>query len=416
MRKLIFAIALLFVLPQLKAQITYDAGSNTITIEGFPPDMPCSLNNLYMTDKVNGWGKITRKENVYKVNANIVLGHPGSSDSCLQIAGNQSETLLLNGNLTVSPFFVRGVNKKLFWETQKAENLLIIGDRKRPEISGKLIISKGNNLFIGTIRKYKRKLQVGGGLIAFNCKITAPENTRFGGKFVWIHSGAKIILKNSDISRFNGNIYGFYGKNKVVENSVFEDGGGIIAGKCLFLNCTFKNLNNAIVDYGKLDATFDSCVFEGNTRNWRMQYYFGITCIDCKIGNTKLPDIYNTFIRKGETVFPRFISRRHVVVKVVDISGTPVEGVVVTAVSELPGNKLVSNSGVKTGSDGLTPGKESLKALLLTEKIIIATKDKNHPDQKDYSYKIIAEKNGRKVVFNNFKPTKSWQILTLKLK
>ncbi len=414
MRKFRLILFILSATLQLTAQITYDAGSNTITIEGFPPEMPCSLNTLFMTDQMNGWNKIERKDNIFRINANIMLGHPAGTDSCLQIAGNQNEIVHLNGNLIASPFFVKGINKKLFWETYKAKNFLILGNEKRPGVSGRLIVGKGKNLYIGILPEQRGKYQTGGGLICHNSKITASGKSKFGEKFVWFYFNSKVVLKNSGISRFKGSIYGFTGKRMTIDGSVFSGGGGIISGISKFSNCTFKNLNIAIIDYGKLDAVFNNCVFENNKRNWRMRYFYGITCIDCKISKPKLPDIYQATTRKGKTAYPRFISQRHIIVKVVDKSGNPVENAVVTATPVIAGKKLISNNGIKTGKDGMTPGKGSSSALLLTEKMIMATKQRT-PETTIYSYKITAEKNGEKVDMNNFKPVESWQVITLKL-
>lgn len=55
--------------------ITYDAGTNTITITGYTEATPCTFLDIYNADIAGGWGKVTRQcTNQYCIQAKIQIG------------------------------------------------------------------------------------------------------------------------------------------------------------------------------------------------------------------------------------------------------------------------------------------------------------------------------------------------------
>ncbi|UYL64904.1 MAG: hypothetical protein EJNHJLOP_00015 [Methanophagales virus PBV082] len=86
---LMFAFAfLLFGVSSCKAgTITYDAGTNTITVVGFSESSPCTFEDIYQADVANGWGVVSKQ------------GGNQYYFSCkLQIGDDSTETWLIDMN------------------------------------------------------------------------------------------------------------------------------------------------------------------------------------------------------------------------------------------------------------------------------------------------------------------------------
>jgi len=77
----------IFALPKMtEAAITYDAGSNTITVVGDADcgdleSNPCTFEDIYQADQSNGWGKVSKPaEHTYIIDCFIVIGN-GSTET-----------------------------------------------------------------------------------------------------------------------------------------------------------------------------------------------------------------------------------------------------------------------------------------------------------------------------------------------
>ena len=401
------------------AEVTFDASKNTIYIEGFPPDMPCSMKTVYMTNKINGWGKVKfdKKTATYTVDANINIGGNTGVDGCLKLGSSKlpNETLIVNGILTVSPFYIQSLNPEKSWkQTKKNINALIIGDPENPQIKPILKFGKNGNLQIGYLPEYRGKVQFGGELRVYNGTITAA-NDRFGGNVIWFSSYSKVILKNAAISGFKGRLRSISRFAKVY-GTTFSDANILAVRKAEFRNCTFSNMTCAIFDYGGLNAVFTNCVFKDNIRNFSLRYGKGVTCIDCEVGKTKANDNYQMRIFKGQKIFPAFFSKRHVIIKVVDVDGKPIPEAKVSIKCEQQVEGIIENSETVTGENGCTPVKGNKKAVLLTDEIKIATEKTNIPRQNKFTYTISVKANKLSAVIKNFIPAKSWQEVVIKVK
>ena len=67
--------------------ITYDPGTNTITIVGTKDGQPYTFEDIYQADVSNGWGKFTKlSEGVYKTTAKLQFGD-GSSETLFEEKG-----------------------------------------------------------------------------------------------------------------------------------------------------------------------------------------------------------------------------------------------------------------------------------------------------------------------------------------
>jgi len=75
--------------------ISYNAGTNTITITGYTAGTPCTFLDVYNADVAGGWGKVTKQcVNQYCLNAKLVIGDGSTTtwfvDSAQQILWNDA--------------------------------------------------------------------------------------------------------------------------------------------------------------------------------------------------------------------------------------------------------------------------------------------------------------------------------------
>ncbi|MGI6086322.1 MAG: hypothetical protein ACOYCD_00025 [Kiritimatiellia bacterium] len=103
------------------------------------------------------------------------------------------------------------------------------------------------------------------------------------------------------------------------------------------------------------DGVLYDCVFSGNRRNWSLNHNGRLVAIDCEI------DAYDKSAYSGaSSAF--FISKRHVIVQVLDRDGKPFKDAVVQVQLlgvERAGAPEFDNLQAVTGVDGRTPGREA---------------------------------------------------------
>ena len=72
---LAFALLLLGICGCKAGSITYDSGTNTITIVGFNESSPCTFEDIYQADVANGWGVVSKfGNNVYRFECALQIG------------------------------------------------------------------------------------------------------------------------------------------------------------------------------------------------------------------------------------------------------------------------------------------------------------------------------------------------------
>lgn len=394
----------------LAAGVLYDSGQDEIIVTGFPEDAPCSPWTLYMADRMNGWGKVSidKASGVYTVQAHLKVGEHHGTGTWFRIGSAEcpAETLVVKGGLSVFPSFVKGLSPESRVSSDKqCKNVLVLGDPANPNIRATLKLGANAGLTIGFIEALSSHLQYGGGLRIYNSRITSEENdddARFGGRFIRFPSTSdEIILRNAEISRFKNEIYGL-GFQTSVENCVFSRGRGIIIGKVTLRNCVFEKMGEAIYDFGQADGTLINCTFRENKRNFHLRYSYGVTCIDCDMGETGVPDIVTPYKRDGKTVYPQIISRRHVTVMIADIENNAVPGAKVTISG---GPKPII---VMTGPNGECP------PVLLDEYAVKATDAQ--PETTSCVYDVHAEKDGEKAEIRNYRAKKGDTEIRIMLK
>lgn len=424
-----FVVVMMLSSVALWADITYVPETNTIIIENFARPAPCTVSDLRATDRISGWGRVSydTEAGVTIVNANLQIGRPNGHPSYFQIGteDHPQETLVVNGNLEVCPGIIFGVSKPPL-----RNNGLLIGCPRNPKVGGTLKLGNGKVLNIGHLEGHKGGT-LGGSLIIHNGAIRpASINERWSKKFSRISPKAQVVLRNATIAGFNGSIYGLIphwpsgkklswlsGESFRVEDCAFADGDSVIVGKATVRGCVFRNLRQAVLDYGGLDATFERCVFQGNRHNFALRFGRGVTCIDCEIGAPEKGDAYSRYDwGEGKVVYPQFVSKRSFRVKVVDVGGRPVSGAKVASRAENPESdpavepEFSDRRSATAASDGLTPP----RAILLTEQVKQATDKAGVTKTIDYVYTIAAEGDGKRGEITGYKP-KTGDVVTIGL-
>lgn len=87
--------------------ITYDSGTNTITVVGFTEDNPCTFEDIYQADVNNGWGVVNKQnDKQYVINAKLRIGD-GSTETWFKdikchavITPAESDALYVDNNST----------------------------------------------------------------------------------------------------------------------------------------------------------------------------------------------------------------------------------------------------------------------------------------------------------------------------
>jgi len=445
MKKVLLLVALLTgICFFVNAEVRYDAEKNLIWAHDFQKDQPLLLKKLLLMNNMNEWGKISydKKTDSYTINANLTIGKNDGTETYMQIGtkDNPKQTLVLNGNLVVYPFFIRGVNKEKNSTVVKyCTNRLTLGNPDDNNIKATLkIVSKypkqAHTISIGRAildpknGRYKYNyFGDGGELCVYNSTIASAKDGFANSIGVpWVAMpGRKIIIKNSVISGFRKTpLYGLQGRYGTLENSIFKNSAmGIINSNSPIKakGCTFQDISLALYDIGGvLKADLSECIFKNNNRNWFLSRG-KIRLIDCEIGPSKKGDVlkkgklYSRKEKKQIDTYPEVFSLRHVIVKVVDASGKPVKDATVKIISEQGDLSTFSPAVSKTDADGKTP-KEG-KAILLTEYKLKATDNAKQPKKTTYSYEIVVQSaNVTPVSLKEFKPTKSWQEVTVNLK
>ena len=426
--------------------VLFDAEKNIIHATDFPAGLPCTLKLLLAADRQSGWGKVTYDEagDAYTVAADIWIGANDGTETYFQIGGkkNPKETLIIKGNVVVYPYWVKGENEGVFYKVPRKVNRLQIGDPQDESVTAalKFDCERKNQFtfYIGTFPKPGPKFTFvrgayGGQLHVYNGIITAATQDAahtFGSpKRGWgVMLGRSMILRNATLSWVSDFMaYGAEKQNSQIVNTTFEHGGAaLVNGRQEATGCTFRNCGVALKDWGGLNATVTDCVFENNDYNWTLTHTEeGVTCIDCVIGKPKKGNIYTSIHNEKakRKFYPKFASKRHIIVEVVGANGKPVPGAAVEAKCEQTLEEweqkildMTENSKRAVNDAGRTPKKGEERPILLTEVVERATDTANQPEVKEYAYTITAAAGGATGEVKGFCPKKSWEVVRITLK
>jgi len=386
---------------------------------------------------MNEWGRVSydKETDTYTIACALWIGKKDETDTYFQVGTREHprETVILKGNLVIYPTRLKEnrPNEKVS-SALKSVNRLCLGDPNDTTISATFKIDESaGTINIGTLPEYGgqgRQDGKGGQLHIYNSWFggLTPKNIGEGGtgwKHYWF--GDSFVFQNATVAWLYGMSYGADSGNvEIMEDSLFDGCGAIFCGSTQrALRCTFKNCDVVVLDRGSADAQLIDCVFKENNRNWYLSCSdAGVLCTDCAWDTPKEGDkIYRADFAREKGNYPKFISRRHIIIEVVDEGGNAIPGALVEVVCEQDNSPTIDNiiNGVslKTNSRkiacnnlGKTPGKDNKEAVFVTEIIKTATDIPDKPEVKEYSYKIKASAKG----FNhnsikNIHPQNSWE-------
>lgn len=415
----------------LRAAITFSPEENAIRVVDYSQTSPCDPERLLRADRLNGWNKVhyDKVSDTYRVNAALWIGDNHGGDTYFQI-GDKSHpriTVIVKGDVFVRPYWVKSKNPGKNWWTFQGDrrvNRLTLGDVADVSIRPTLLIdnaeSKGYTLRVGGggINAIH-----GGQIRAYNARIAAlgdNPKTRLGaiekGKpnAVSLSGYQSDILKNVTISKAAAMMsYGMYNMfGGVMENVTFEDGGtALMSGVTYAKGLNIERCSVGVLDYGDLDMTLENCVFLDNDRNWELTCGKGLTCVDCVVFPSRNGDVYKMSKnpKTGEKVYPRFLSKRRIVVATLDANGEPLAGATVIARPETSAPEVPDQVKAVTATDGKTP-------LLLVDEIRRATDVPSQPEIREFSWRIEAvASDGRRGELTGARPEKSGKTVSLKL-
>lgn len=425
------------------AAIYYDPALDTVRVTEFPESWPCTPERLLAMDKRFGWNKVAHDPATatYTLNCNLIIGSHDGSETYFQIGSKEhpAETLVMNGNLYIAPYFLNAENVgKNWYEAPAKVNRLTLGCEKDPQVKAAIKFGgepKGKKYGLttgATIReKGKDPSGAGGQLMLYHSKITAL-NPRPDCRIASVRiTGDAFICDNSEISwvEYGAVMGGGPGptmRKHRIEDSIFANNGiALLGGGQAMRRCVFRDCDIAIVDQGALAMELTECVFENNRQNWQLRLpnkrQPKLVCVDGTFGAGKTADEYAlaTEPKAGELT-PAFISKRHVVIRVTTAEGQAVTNAVVKIKAEQEGPCLQEDGNeFKTGPNGQTLGRDDEKlqdAVLLTEIIKTVTAVTNQPSVCEFSYTISARAGDKAAQVSGVKPDESWKTIPIVLK
>lgn len=402
------------------ADITYDAPQRTLTVTGFGSEKSGTLQDVHRKAAEQNWGVVTHDEATQSctVKAHLVIGAGGGSSTWFRIgtAERPRETLMLQGDLKVAePKQAAGYRQYL------AHNVLWIGDEANEKIAPTVpldcvkdgqygfFVADGNVLRIshatlGGAAPDRQRLA--------RCDVKCADARTTDSTIEWV--GGNMLHSSSSLEGFGPGL----------KRVTFQHGGVAIANGTHWLeDCVFRDCDVGVRDAGCLDATLVRCRFEGNKRNWELWVTeYGIVATDCTFAPEQEPGphLKRGRFQYGQTYgpwqHPRFVAKRHLVVKVTDEAGKPVPGALVTLVESQGRVEAVEHGVAKTDANGNTPAPDVYGALLVTDVAWRATDDAPTPDSPDcrlqsydHRYTLTVTADGyREAVVKDVDPDQSW--------
>jgi len=306
----------IFVLPKMvEATITYDAGSNTITVVGDAScgdseSNPCTFEDIYQADVSNGWGKISKSaDHSYTVNCFIKIGD-GSTETWFADENVQVNFLAEN--------YVTGNGQNIFNLKENSHTRFgkIIDEETKATGSGcQFIIQNDISYYLNFLRGY------GHLELLSSSVILTDKHDAMGGCWSTSVTGNKIWN-----CIFEGNYHFAITRNTDIFNLTVIDGSTFLRRPdptTTINHCVGLGVSKAIWFQGIGGSAKD--VYAR-----KIKYYaFYVTDLDendndCYIING---DFDNWKSKWKNTVSERKVFRQYTVnLKVVDRNGNPIEG------------------------------------------------------------------------------------------
>ena len=408
-----------------QAAVEYLPDKNVLWVKDYPAEWPCTPQLLARIDRTFGWGKVAYDESTdtCTVTCSLWIGRNDGSDTYFQVGSNAhpKQTLIVNGDVRVHPTWLVGENPDMAHHQKRAlgrVNRLTLGVKGQPGINAQLLIDNrqraGHTLIVGGFSGYTTK-NYGGQLCVYNSTIAAFGDALIGEakRTQPVHCGGKDLLElvNATVRGVRGRAFGQNLTSGLFEGCQFDNCGIAVQGNYqkALRGCTFTHCGTAIIPGSRNPLALHNCEFADNKANWSVPYQ-RLVAIDCTV------DSYG----KGSYSAERgtfFISKRHVVVRVIDPAGKPAKRAAVRAVAPVePAAGEFDSWHAVTGADGRTPSPGSKGALLLSEVLVRAPKEKGgQPTRVTYRYTITARAGKRTAQLDGFAPSPDQTETTLQL-
>jgi len=413
------------VCPCAGAAVEYLPKRDLLWVKDYPKELPCTPRLLARSDRTFGWCKVAYDQttDTCTVACSLWIGRNDGSDTYFQVGSvtHPKQTLIVKGDVRVYPTWLVDENPEIPYHGKRAlgrVNRLTLGVRGRPSVNARLLIDNrertGHTLIVGGFSGYTTKA-FGGQLCTYNSTIAPFGDVPIGDakRRQPVHCGGqdRLELVNTTVRGVAGRAFGRNLTVGLIENCRFDNCGVGVQGNYqkVLRGCTFSHCGTALVSAGRNPLVLYDCTFADNKRNWSVPYHW-LVAIDCAV------DSYDkgTYSTERGTFF---IAKRHVVVRVIDQAGKPVRNAAVQVATpgEPPAGEFDSWHAV-TGPDGRTPDPDARGALLLSEVLVRAPRDKGgQPTRTDYIYTISARAGERTAQLEDFMPSQAQTEVTLRL-
>lgn len=419
----IAAALCLVLLPGAGAAVNYLPSRDLLWVTDYPADFPCTPHLLARVDDAFGWDKVEYDEATHTctVTCNLWIGRNDGSQTWFQVGSAQcpTETLVVRGNVRVHSTWLTGENARTFRARRGIVNRLTLGVREDATIRASLLIDNsdrlGYALTVGGPSGYGAKNN-GGELCVYHGVIAPYGGAAIGEKArgsqpMLMGGQRRIELVAATVRDVSREAFGRHMAAGMFEGVRFERCGTALHGTYqeIVRGCTFSDCGTALVGSSRFDLVLQDCTFTGNRRNWTLLYK-PLIVIDCTV------DAWDrgAYSAERDTFV---VSKRHVIVRVLDIDGRPVKSAAVRAVTAMapPAATFDLNHAV-TGADGRTPGRDTTGALLLSQLLIRPGGQGSAPAlQTTYSYTIEARAGNRAGRVDGMTPLTSWEQITITL-
>jgi hypothetical protein len=425
--------------------IVYDTALDAYRVTDFPAEYPCTPTLLAEMDRLLGLGKVTRdsQTGVCTVNCRLVIGANDGTSTYFQVGSPAlpGETLVMRADLYVCPYYIPGENQyQEWWHAPQRVNRLALGDAHQPEIRPALKFDctgpKHRFRLLTGVRPERDNADTsgrGGQLMAWNALITALAPSSDHSIDSLVLRGDGFVFVNSTLSWVKGMmLYGVstgWRQTVQITDSTFEHGdAAVIGGKLELEGCTLRHCGTAVLDYGSVNVVMRNCTFANNRCNWHLRFpgkaLPTLECVDCTIGppqdanQMQRQETANTRAlakKVGTLQNPWFVSKRHLIVRVLNDQGEAIPKAKVTVQAEQPGADIDDGRCYLTDASGCTSSKPGPKALLLPEYQQAVTGAQSPPTTTPFSYTIRAAADGRTGTVTGVRPDSSWQTVTVTL-
>jgi hypothetical protein len=186
--------------------ITYNAGTNVITVTGYTEGTPCNFTDIYNADVAGGWGVITRLcTYMFCSSAHIEIGD-GSTTTYLK---DTSKTLYFT--ISAARFYI------------KANAHIQLGNKTATGGT-----KQGCTLFFSGASGSNSEFYIWGDAKLYKCKIATSGTAAVGHFILWIYSTNLLEVIDCDFERLWTWVFSTNPTTLVILRNIFSNSGTVI--------------------------------------------------------------------------------------------------------------------------------------------------------------------------------------------